>query len=339
MHHSAAFSLAAPTFPSPGSLGVRFSSSAAASARPLMAGSDPNATSNGSESHAVHYSAGVDGASTAASVPVDKFRHTLLDPTKTPLVLVACGSFSPITYLHMRMFEMAADFVKRDTDFELVATYLSPVADAYKKVGLASARDRIRMCQLAADQTDRLMVDSWEANQKEYTRTAVVLDRFEHEINSVLGGVTTQDGKRRQCRIALLAGADLIGTMSTPGVWSPEDLDHILGRYGAFIIERSGTHMEDALAQLQKWRHNIWVVEQLIKNDVSSTKIRQFLKKDLSVRYLIPPAVIDYIEENGLYDEDGKRPHSRSRSMEQNNGTKPLTSPPQSPTIQEQTKA
>lgn len=64
------------------------------------------------------------------------------DPSKTPLLLVACGSFSPITYLHLRMFEMAADYAKFSTDFEVVGGYLSPVADAYKKAGLTSADHR-----------------------------------------------------------------------------------------------------------------------------------------------------------------------------------------------------
>ncbi|KAK5240785.1 Nicotinamide/nicotinic acid mononucleotide adenylyltransferase 1 [Cryomyces antarcticus] len=69
----------------------------------------------------------------------------------------------------------------------------------------------------------------------------------------------------------------------------------------------------------------------MIKNDVSSTKIRLFLKKDLSVRYLIPDPVVkvchvtsaphlrtkalasflqlvltfneQYIEAHGLYEE------------------------------------
>jgi nicotinamide mononucleotide adenylyltransferase len=40
------------------------------------------------------------------------------------------------------MFEMAADFLKFNTDFEMVGGYLSPVSDAYKKVGLASAEHR-----------------------------------------------------------------------------------------------------------------------------------------------------------------------------------------------------
>jgi nicotinamide mononucleotide adenylyltransferase len=92
---------------------------------------------------------------------------------------------------------------------------------------------RVAMCQLAVDQTsDWLMVDTWEPNQKEYQPTAVVLDHFDHEINTIRGGVEAGDSTRKPVRIALLAGADLIHTMSTPGVWSQKDLDHILGKYG-----------------------------------------------------------------------------------------------------------
>ena len=74
--------------------------------------------------------------------PVGKLSTFMQDPSKTPLLLVACGSFSPITYLHLRMFEMVADYVRFKTDFEIVGGYLSPVSDAYKKKGLASAKDR-----------------------------------------------------------------------------------------------------------------------------------------------------------------------------------------------------
>ncbi|KAI9673010.1 MAG: Nicotinamide/nicotinic acid mononucleotide adenylyltransferase 1 [Caeruleum heppii] len=227
------------------------------------------------------------------------------DSSKTPLCLVACGSFSPITNLHLRMFEMAADYTKFNTEFEIVGGYLSPVSDAYKKAGLATAEHRIRMCEMAVEQTSSwLMVDPWEAVQKEYQPTAFVLDHFEHEINEVLGGVETYTGERKHVRIALLAGADLIQTMSTPGVWSDKDLDHILGRYGTFIVERTGTDIDDALASLQQWKENIHVIQQLIQNDVSSTKIRLFLRREMSIRYLVPASVIRYIEEHGLYEED-----------------------------------
>lgn len=89
------------------------------------------------------------------------------------------------------------------------------------------------MCELAVDEgSNWLMVDTWEPMQKEYQPTALVLDHFDHEINTVRGGVDAGDGTRKPVRIALLAGADLIHTMSTPGVWSQKDLDHILGKYG-----------------------------------------------------------------------------------------------------------
>ena len=40
------------------------------------------------------------------------------------------------------MFEMASDFAKFNTEFEIMGGYLSPVSDAYKKAGLAAAVHR-----------------------------------------------------------------------------------------------------------------------------------------------------------------------------------------------------
>ncbi|CBF85484.1 hypothetical protein BDV09DRAFT_199799 [Aspergillus tetrazonus] len=238
--------------------------------------------------------------------PEYRLKRVMDDPEKTPLLLIACGSFSPITFLHLRMFEMAADYVKLSTDFEIIGGYLSPVSDAYRKAGLASANHRIAMCQRAVDQTsDWMMVDTWEPMHKEYQPTAIVLDHFDYEINTVRKGIDTGKGTRKRVQVVLLAGADLVHTMSTPGVWSEKDLDHILGQYGTFIVERSGTDIDEALAALQPWKKNIHVIQQLIQNDVSSTKIRLFLRRDMSVRYLIPDPVIEYIYENNLYMDDG----------------------------------
>lgn len=229
----------------------------------------------------------------------------LVHSQKRPVVLVACGSFSPVTYLHLRMFEMAKDYVRQNTDFEIVGGYLSPVSDQYKKPGLLSAHHRVNMCNLAAEESASwLMVDPWEAFQS-YQRTAVVLDHFDYEINTVLGGVQTEDGGHKNVQVMLLAGSDLISTMSEPGVWSHADLDHILGRYGTFIVERAGSGMDQATDSLARWRNNIHLISQLIQNDVSSTKVRLFLRRGMSVRYLLPTVVVDYIEQNGLYLEEG----------------------------------
>lgn len=254
------------------------------------------------------------------SFPTEK-TTALKSPAKTPLVLVSCGSFSPITYLHLRMFEMCKDWAKNNTDFEVVAGYLSPVSDAYKKDGLAKSYHRVEMCRRAAQESNWIMTDDWEAIQSDYTRTALVLDHFHHEINEARGGITMADGQKRRARICLMSGADLIQTMSIPGVWAEEDLDHILGRYGAFIIERSGTDLNKALEALQPWKSQIYPIPQLIQNDVSSTKIRNFLRKDMSIRwvplrrtsieplpltlarYLIPEAALKYIDAHHLFKE------------------------------------
>jgi nicotinamide mononucleotide adenylyltransferase len=170
--------------------------------------------------------------------PTSRLRRRIEDSERTPLVLIACGSFSPITFLHLRMFEMAADYARFNSNFEVVGAYVSCVGDAYKKSGLVKAEHRINMCTSAVGQSSWISVDPWEALHGEYLETAKVLDHFEHEINGVLDGVETPNG-RKKCRIALLAGADLIQTMSTPGVWAPKDIDYILKNFGAFIVEVS----------------------------------------------------------------------------------------------------
>jgi nicotinamide mononucleotide adenylyltransferase len=52
------------------------------------------------------------------------------------------------------------------------------------------------MCSLATELTSNwLMVDAWEGYQPHYQPTAVVLDHFDHQINDVLGGIQTRNGK------------------------------------------------------------------------------------------------------------------------------------------------
>lgn len=92
-----------------------------------------------------------------------------------------------------------------------------------------------------------------------------VLDHFDWEINHVRGGVEIADGTttRVPARIMLLAGADLIQTISTREVWDVRDVNHILGNFGVFVLERMGTDLETALAQLKRWEKNIHVIRQV----------------------------------------------------------------------------
>ena len=91
------------------------------------------------------------------------------------------------------------------------------------------------------------MIDPWEAFLN-YQRTAVVLDHFDYEINTILGGVQTQDGEHRDVRVMLLAGSDLISTMSEPGVWAVEDVS-IFRRVG-FIPD---SHVKPPIVGPHTW--------------------------------------------------------------------------------------
>lgn len=237
--------------------------------------------------------------------PTHRLSKRLQNSNKLPLVIVACGSFSPITYLHLRMFEMALDAISEQTRFEVIGGYYSPVSDNYQKPGLASSFHRVRMCELACERTSSwLMVDAWESLQPNYTRTAKVLDHFNHEINVKRGGVRTVTGESMGVKIMLLAGGDLIESMGEPNVWADADLHHILGNYGCLILERTGSDVRSFLLShdiMYEHRRNVLVIKQLIYNDISSTKVRLFIRRGMSVQYLLPNSVIRYIQEHGLY--------------------------------------
>lgn len=91
------------------------------------------------------------------------------------------------------------------------------------------------MCQIATQSSSATLdVDPWEAIQTDYQPTALVLDHFEHELNSSNNDLPSEEekeeaavsvtGARKPVRVALLAGADLLQTMNIPGVWSVEDI-------------------------------------------------------------------------------------------------------------------
>ncbi|WVN88019.1 nicotinate (nicotinamide) nucleotide adenylyltransferase [Cryptococcus depauperatus CBS 7841] len=240
--------------------------------------------------------------------PQHRLRNKMHDESKIPLVIVACGSFSPPTYLHLRMFEMAKDEILESQMYEIMAGYYSPVSSYYKKPGLAPAPHRVRMCELTVEHTSTwLMVDPWEAGQDEYQRTAVVLDHFDQLLNGGQGGqggVKMRNGKRRRYKVMLLAGGDLIESFGEPGVWSEPDLHIILGRFGCLIVERAGSDVWAFLLShdiLYHHRRNVIVIKQLIYNDISSTKVRLFVRRGMSIKYLLPNSVIQYIHDQKLY--------------------------------------
>nr|XP_034909492.1 nicotinamide/nicotinic acid mononucleotide adenylyltransferase-like isoform X3 [Populus alba] len=168
---------------------------------------------------------------------------------KINVALVATGSFNPPTFMHLRMFELARDALQSE-GFHVIAAYMSPVSDAYKKTGLVSGDHRLQMCRLACETSDFIMVDPWEV------RT-------------------------------------------------------ICSNYGVVCICREGQDVNKIISDdeiLNENKGNIRVTNDLVPNQISSTRVRECISRGLSIKYLTADGVIDYIRDKGLYrnQEDKK---------------------------------
>uniref|UniRef100_A0A8C2I779 Nicotinamide/nicotinic acid mononucleotide adenylyltransferase 3 n=1 Tax=Cyprinus carpio TaxID=7962 RepID=A0A8C2I779_CYPCA len=94
---------------------------------------------------------------------------------RIPLVLLACGSFNPITHQHMRLFELARDHMHQTGLYRVVGGIVSPVGDYYGKQGLVVSKHRLAMARLALQSSDWVSVDDWESQQADWTETVVTM--------------------------------------------------------------------------------------------------------------------------------------------------------------------
>jgi len=217
---------------------------------------------------------------------------------KTRVVLALCGSMSPITFLHLRMFELARDWLQTTNKYAVEGGIISPVHDAYGKKGLVPSRHRVAMCELATKNSKWIKVDPWETQQSGWTETVKVLAHLQQKVEC--------ESTAQKPQVKLLCGADLLESFATPGLWKDEDIKDILEQFGLVVISRFGSNPEQFIYQsdqLFPLKHHIHVVTEWIPNDVSSTKVRRSLRRGESVKYLVPDAVIDYIKEHNLYQD------------------------------------
>lgn len=84
-------------------------------------------------------------------------------------------------------------------------------------------------------------------------------------------------------------------------------MEYIIGQHGLVVVTRSGSNPEQFIFNsdfLTRNQRNITLVTNWVMNDVSSTIARKYLRRDLSVKYLLDDLVIEYIKKHGLYQTD-----------------------------------
>uniref|UniRef100_UPI00398E4E80 nicotinamide/nicotinic acid mononucleotide adenylyltransferase 1 n=1 Tax=Pristiophorus japonicus TaxID=55135 RepID=UPI00398E4E80 len=244
--------------------------------------------------------------------------------SRTKVVLLACGSFNPITNMHLRMFELARDYLHETGKYTVIKGIISPVGDGYKKKGLIEAQHRLAMVEKATGCCDWVTADCWESNQEEWVETAKVLRHHYENLENLCSNRSknSTQGKRVKKRkidekdeslleakdspvLMLLCGGDVLESFVIPNLWKKEDIEEILGRFGVVCISRHGSSLEKFIYTSDvfwQFRKNVHLVTEWIENDISATKVRRALRRGQSVKYVIPDSVIEYIQKHHLYD-------------------------------------
>lgn len=233
------------------------------------------------------------------------------------VVLLACGSFSPPTNMHLRMFEIARDYFIQMGSHQVIGGVVSPVHDSYGKSSLVSDKHRATMVKLALQSSDWIRLSEWEMQQEQWTRTRLTLQYHQNYINSYLNDINGSANElipswlpeniknvSGNVQVKLLCGADLLESFSTPGLWDPDDIEAIVGHHGIVVVSRNGSDPEQFIFNsdiLTKYRRNIQIVTNWVANEISSTVVRKLLSRSQSVKYLMDDYVIEYIKKHGLF--------------------------------------
>ncbi|EDV94492.1 GH19439 [Drosophila grimshawi] len=239
------------------------------------------------------------------------------------IALIACGSFSPPTPMHMRLFEIARDYFEIRGSHKVVGGIISPTHDSYGKKGLAPSLDRCAMIKLAVQSSNWIRLSDWEVHQSQWMRTQSVLQHHQNYLNNFINspGDGEQHGvlpgwlpknlteRRDPIKLKLLCGADLLESFAVPGLWSNDDIENIVANYGLVVISRCGSNPEKFIFEsdiLTKHQYNITLITNWVPNEVSSSLVRRLLNRGESVKYLLDDLVLSYINRQGLYNVKSK---------------------------------
>jgi nicotinate-nucleotide adenylyltransferase len=167
----------------------------------------------------------------------------------------------------------------------------------------ASPAHRLAMTRLAIQGNPRFVVDDRELKRP---GTSYSVD--------TLSEIRSGRGDQPMC---LLMGADAFAALTTWHRWSELfDLAHVvIARRPGFPLEHLTASLPDPLraqyqrrksadlASLKSEAAGKIFAHELTALDVSASRLRALIKHNASLRYLLPDAVIAYIEEHKLYKE------------------------------------
>lgn len=207
------------------------------------------------------------------------------------------GTFDPVHYGHLRLAEEAADSLGLER-----VRWIPAGRPQLRESPKVSAEQRLEMVRLAISGNPRFELDSAEVNDARPSYTVPTLERLR---------LTNEFGSQRP--LVLLVGADAFSGMAGWHRWeSLFDLAHIaVAHRPGFPVAAASLPPQVAATYQQRFstspaalhdapagRIVTFAMTQLA---VSATQIRALLLNGRSPRYLLPEAVIAYIQSTLLY--------------------------------------
>lgn len=194
-------------------------------------------------------------------------------------IVVFGGAFNPPTNGHFGLAEQIINLYNIDKVIFL------PVGDMYPKEGLLPADFRFNML-----------------NEEVKNNHKFGISRVEITANSLLN--TIDSLRIIQEKYPLYQISFLMGTDNLKQFPSWEGIEDLLEEFSFMVLKRNGDDMNQIIKEcslLSQYNHKFTLIENIIRNDISSTKVRKLLEENKSIRYLIPDSIYHYIEEYKLY--------------------------------------
>ncbi|RLD18396.1 MAG: nicotinate (nicotinamide) nucleotide adenylyltransferase [Caldiserica bacterium] len=183
------------------------------------------------------------------------------------------GSFNPP---HLGHLIMAEEFVNR---FSIDKLFFIPVGiPPHKNVELAPKEDRFKMTVLATADNEKFFVSDYEIKKEEPSYTYITVLEFKNRFYN--------------SEIFLLLGYDSLLEIKT---WKNYNLIFENAKLCAFA--REGFDIRGFDKEILR---KILIIDD-IKINISSSMIRERIKKGLPYRYFLHPRVYDYIVAKGFY--------------------------------------
>ncbi|OUR64209.1 nicotinate-nicotinamide nucleotide adenylyltransferase [Methylophaga sp. 42_25_T18] len=199
------------------------------------------------------------------------------------------GTFDPIHFGHLRPALDVAEQLTLD-HIRLIPSAVPP----HRAPPQATAQQRVTMLQLAIKNNDRFVVDDRELHREGPSYTVDTLMSLRQQFP--------------ESPLYLLLGTDAFVEIQTWHNWTQLiELSHIVVMQRAnetltMSDELTGWYQQHLAvdADQEQLAGAVWPVD-VTQLAISATEIRENMSKGLSVKFLMPDAVINLIEMLGLY--------------------------------------